>query len=308
MQDSYIGLLTIVWFLLGVCYASSDPDSFDVNLAAKECFTESVGFHNKALFENWKYSIINEYTNEEDSSERWTSKSDKSFYWIFTRAEISKHPAVCFCMPYSWNKQDILDSFKYEYKEHLTEVTGDANIVLENKAILPYKVPRDGYFWVGVSLMSLIFIFWILGLIVQYTSIGNIKGSQSWDALEKIKSKTGLFFLSWSPAYNLKQLFETSGSGGGQKLNMFNGIRTISSALILQSHIRDQVNETPYSNFQNYMYDYYFFNYYSAFFDTYFFTNAFFFISGFLSLYVFGLKQYPEKGNFNFLRSLLTDT
>jgi peptidoglycan/LPS O-acetylase OafA/YrhL len=151
-----------------------------------------------------------------------------------------------------------------------------------------------------ICLISLVLLLWILGIVVEYTSLGDKRNYEN-DLPAKIedrKTKVALFLYSFNPIFNLNKLV-TVKEGGDQRLAVLNGVRVLSIWWVIVGHGFSFVQFAPVMNmgtmgliFNNTLFGIVPGGFYAV--------DSFFFLSGFLTFYLLSIKMYPKKGWVNF--------
>lgn len=166
-----------------------------------------------------------------------------------------------------------------------------AKLNLAAKVSFPRKEntesPNAG-FWITMTIVFIIVMFWIIGIVVQFTTLGDIEGDQN------NKSKFALFFYSFNPIVNFQKLF-TVRAGGEQRLNVLNGVRVLSICWVIAGHTFGFMAMTPILNSPT-MQNIYSKTLFSVIPGGMYAVDSFFYLSGFLSCYLLTTKMYPKKG------------
>ena len=153
-----------------------------------------------------------------------------------------------------------------------------------------------------ISIIFFIVLLWVLGIVVQYTNLGNKlpvqNGDDTTSKVEERKTKWALLLYSFSPINNLEKLF-TVKEGGDQTLAVLNGVRVLSIGWVIVGHGFSFIQFAPIVNMStmNLMLKDTFFGIVPGGFYA---VDSFFFLSGFLTFCLLASKMYPKKGKINF--------
>ena len=112
----------------------------------------------------------------------------------------------------------------------------------------------DAKAWVMIFVIVLLILFWILGIVVEFTSFAD-KSRFTEDERQELKvedrkSKLGLALYSFSPINNIKKLFTVS-KRGDQSLAVLNGVRVLSIGWIVIGHSFSFLQAIPIVNLTN---------------------------------------------------------
>ena len=112
----------------------------------------------------------------------------------------------------------------------------------------------DAKAWVMIFVIVLLILFWILGIVVEFTSFAD-KSRFTEDERQELKvedrkSKLGLVLYSFSPINNVKKLFTVS-KRGDQSLAVLNGVRVLSIGWIVIGHSFSFLQAIPIVNLTN---------------------------------------------------------
>mmetsp|Transcript_1326 Transcript_1326/g.1443 ORF Transcript_1326/g.1443 Transcript_1326/m.1443 type:complete len:620 (-) Transcript_1326:12-1871(-) len=153
--------------------------------------------------------------------------------------------------------------------------------------------------WVMIFVTAAIFFMFIVGIVVQFTKLGDIRRDQNQDLkIEDRKTKLALVFYSFNPIVNVGKLF-TVRQSGDDRLAVLNGVRVLSICWVVVGHAFLFGTLVPIGNSSTYQ------NLYKgALFGLIpgglFAVDSFFFLSGFLTCFILAAKLYPKKGLGNF--------
>ena len=93
--------------------------------------------------------------------------------------------------------------------------------------------------WVMLFVIFTIFLFFIAGIVITYTRIGDNlsirNGAEASSKLEERKTKWAMIFVSFNPLLNTKKIV-TVKQGGDQTLTVLNGVRVLSMAWVIVGH------------------------------------------------------------------------
>lgn len=162
--------------------------------------------------------------------------------------------------------------------------------------------PYSAGTYVMFSIITLLVVFMILGIVVQYTKIGDLPSiffAGRADKVEDRKNKIALFFYSFNPIVNLQKLFTVKESVD-KRLDVLNGVRVLSIGWVVLGHgfsfaaFGGVLNQTTLSQL---MIDDKLFGLVPGGFYA---VDSFFWLSGFLTFYLLTAKMYPKKGKTNF--------
>lgn len=177
------------------------------------------------------------------------NQPDKFIYAIIgARMKRTQLPVVAIglCLPSACNKRTYYKGLEkltrdvIEYLRNNRTRTDIGSHYLSNNSSSDYSTfvefpseINDRPLSVGASIMifilSIIGVLWISGLIVEFTSLFDISDKAR---IEDKKSKIGLFFLAFSPAYNISYIFNTSDKKDGP-LKIIYGLKVIAILWIL---------------------------------------------------------------------------
>jgi len=172
---------------------------------------------------------------------------------------------------------------------------------------IPSEIMEEGISlgaWIVISILILITIIMIVGIVVQYTNLGNKPGRDHQQSRpEDSKLKWALFFYAFNPVVNLQKLFYVKG-GGDQRLAVLNGVRVLSIGWVILGHgfgyfpigavtnmgtVMKMVDNPSFSIIAG----------------GYFAVDTFFFLSGFLTFAIMTQKLYPKGGWAGFKNTFL---
>ena len=164
----------------------------------------------------------------------------------------------------------------------------------------PNQVLSSGFdtkAWIMIFVIVLLILFWILGIVVEFTSLADksrfTEEERQQLKVEDRKSKLGLAFYSFNPINNVKKLFTVS-KRGDQSLAVLNGVRVLSIGWVVIGHSFNFTLLTPTVNFINItlLYKGFLFGLIPA---AMYAVDTFFFLSGLLTCYLLAIKMYPKK-------------
>lgn len=154
--------------------------------------------------------------------------------------------AIGLCLPAACNNKTYYKGVEKLTRDSIDYFNSNRSRNASNDGYLSTNTSTDYYTFVefpaeindrplsvGASIMifmlSMIGLLWISGLIVQFTPLFNISDEIR---IERKKNKIGLFFLAFSPAYNIAYIFNTSDKKDGP-LKIIYGLKVIAILWIL---------------------------------------------------------------------------
>ena len=202
--------------------------------------------------------------------------------------------------PKQWSSQENYQTITDMLEKAIKSDPKSKDLNLAGRVYFPHQDYSNGPntgFWVVFALIWVILLFWIIGILVQFTKLGDIRRDQENEESNKIedrKSKLALLFYSFNPIVNIQKLF-TVRPGGDQRLNVLNGVRVLSICWVITGHSFGFTAMAPVANSMNLerVYTDVLFSIVPA---GMYAVDSFFYLSGFLSCYLLTSKMYPKKG------------
>ena len=223
--------------------------------------------------------------------------------YVLIRVLVNKSPVVSMgiCGPKSCSKGSNYDGITQAINELIKSNPDMKDADIEAIHTIPAEVNEVDYvpeFWLMITAFIIIWILWVMGMIVQYTSLGNKADYDSEERentrVEDRKNRFALFFYAWSPIANLEKLF-TVKPNADQTLTVLNGVRVLSICWVIVGHGFGFIFFAPVANIttvEQMTSDKLFAIIPGGFYA----VDSFFFLSGFLSFYLLSIKLYRKGG------------
>ena len=100
----------------------------------------------------------------------------------------------------------------------------------------------------GIFMFAIILCLITIGVLIEYSTLFDIEKPDKDLPLEKRKTGTGLFFLSFSITRNMRHVFSEPSSAKNTSLKILEGIRVLSFMWIMIVHGYSTLSFTPISN------------------------------------------------------------